>query len=153
MRGPLDPCDDRPRLRRPQRSSLAIGSIATSDPLVSDAKEHDDCPVNCDQLFVAYSAQKRTELASANSRDLVDHRVGLSLEARGFTSRDRYSKEWSWQFDARQGTDRDRICCVVAVILNDHYWSRFSRVTRATGHGPNLAAFQLSNSLIESTNS
>lgn len=91
-------------------------------------------------ILIVESPDARAELCLGDRCELVYHHAARRAQPIPFVWLDKNAEKGCLRGIGREGTNRDRLGCVEAVVLNDHRRARFARVILSTADRPDLAA-------------
>jgi len=84
------------------------------------------------------------KLRLLNARDLIYHQSATSTQTIFHVWLDDETKQWRLSWVRGERADRNGLCAIETIILNDCRWTRFPRIVLAPRNSPNLAALHLS---------
>src|SRR5208282_499088 len=107
-----------------------------------NAQEYHDRALQAQHIPGGKTAHKRPDPGFRDGGDLIHHQPAGSAQSIAVARLNGEAKKGSIGGIRREGADRDGVCPVEAVVLENHNRPGLSRVVFAAGDGPNLAAPQ-----------
>src|ERR1700737_2785521 len=127
----------------PSSSPIEKLLAVLTDGWTGDTEEHENSTIQSHDVLIGKPAQIAADPRLSNRRDFVRHQAAGRAQSVSLARLDRQTEQRGVRGIGGERANRDRICHIEAVVLQDHGGTRLAGIASGTGKGPYHPALQI----------